>query len=316
MSTSRQLHDLAIMERQKGNFVKAYDHLLELIMNPHDGDARMIHYFNVWDEIGSVAFYVGRREHGITAFENLIKYAESGIPETLIGIRDNADRLLNNLRYYDRRDIHVKFTNISDTLKKQMKEVDDSVDIFTEIYETKRWSSGSGFGSLPCNTVEYRAFLERFMVDNEIKTILDIGCGDWQSSALIDWVARHYTGIDCVQSIIDTNIEKYSADNIRFIFCDIFTDLDRLEPMHDLIILKDVLMHWPNERILSMLPQLAKRSRFILVANDNNQRIDDPDIKIGKYRPLSHKLSPLNKFKFEFIMSFHENSKDLLLLRN
>ena len=39
--------------------------------------------------------------------------------------------------------------------------------------------------------------------------VLDIGCGDWQFSKLMDWSEYYYTGIDCVPSLIDTNTKDY-----------------------------------------------------------------------------------------------------------
>ncbi|HAQ05822.1 TPA: SAM-dependent methyltransferase, partial [Candidatus Azambacteria bacterium] len=54
--------------------------------------------------------------------------------------------------------------------------------VFTDIYTKRFWFGGSGSGSLVENTVSYRNFLETFISDNEIKTVLDFGCGDWQFS--------------------------------------------------------------------------------------------------------------------------------------
>ncbi|MBI4414995.1 MAG: SAM-dependent methyltransferase, partial [Candidatus Kerfeldbacteria bacterium] len=52
--------------------------------------------------------------------------------------------------------------------------------IFEKIYKDKVWYKGSGSGSLPENTTTYRDFLQKYIKQNNIKSILDLGCGDWQ----------------------------------------------------------------------------------------------------------------------------------------
>ncbi len=50
--------------------------------------------------------------------------------------------------------------------------------IFDEIYNKNIWGFGSGHGSLPSVTKGYRKFLENFIKDNNIKSVVDYGCGD------------------------------------------------------------------------------------------------------------------------------------------
>ena len=46
----------------------------------------------------------------------------------------------------------------------------------------------------------------------KIKSVCDIGCGDWQFSQYIDFKGFKYTGIDCVKSVIDENKKKPLTD--------------------------------------------------------------------------------------------------------
>src|SRR3982751_2527103 len=85
---------------------------------------------------------------------------------------------------------------------------------FEEIYREDHWTNGSGPGSLPKHTIEYRAFLSRFITENKIETVTDLGCGDWQSARLMDWTGIHYIGLDVVEWIIDRNNEIYGSDNV------------------------------------------------------------------------------------------------------
>src|SRR3954471_5293227 len=96
---------------------------------------------------------------------------------------------------------------------------------FEEIYQQDLWTNGSGPGSLPKHTIEYRAFLSKFISENDIRTVTDLGCGDWQSTRLLDWSGVRYLGLDVVRSIVDRNNKIYSSENIRFLHV---TDLDQL----------------------------------------------------------------------------------------
>ncbi|MFA4889573.1 MAG: class I SAM-dependent methyltransferase [Candidatus Omnitrophota bacterium] len=136
--------------------------------------------------------------------------------------------------------------------------------LFEQFYTKKIWGGGSGEGSSQEFTKDYRIFLQSFFERYGIKSILDLGCGDWQFSRLIDWSGIEYTGIDAAQSVIDYNKENYSAGNIRFFHGDI-TKMKL--PAADLVIVKDVLQHWSNATIFKLMSNL-KDFRFALWVND------------------------------------------------
>lgn len=67
------------------------------------------------------------------------------------------------------------------------------IEVFTKIYETCEWGDNnntdykgsSGGGSSISFNEEYIKFLKQFIDTNNIKKVIDLGCGDWQSSHLI-----------------------------------------------------------------------------------------------------------------------------------
>jgi hypothetical protein len=75
---------------------------------------------------------------------------------------------------------------------------------------------GSGVGSLPINNIDYISFLRMFMERNDIRTVVDFGCGDWQFSRYIDWETVTYTGFDVVRAVIERNQSLFARDNISF----------------------------------------------------------------------------------------------------
>ena len=120
--------------------------------------------------------------------------------------------------------------------------------------------------------------------------VLDLGCGDWQFSKFLDLSSVLYLGVDVVDSVIDSNIDLYSASNIDFISRDIITyEL----PQVDLIICKDVLQHLSNRDVISVLIKIIKSSKFALITNDfNSESTSNIDIDNGDYRYLDLTLSP------------------------
>ncbi len=175
---------------------------------------------------------------------------------------------------------------------------------FSDIYRNKGWYKGSGSGSLPENTAVYRDLLREIITQDDIKTVVDLGCGDWQFSTLLSWDTVKYTGIDVVPSIIEKDRELYGhTKNVEFILTDV---LDYKLPPTDLVIVKDVLQHWTNEQVQKFL-HTAKNWRYMLITNTiESYDITDPsnpilireevnhDIDLGDVRPIDLSLPPFN----------------------
>jgi SAM-dependent methyltransferase len=189
--------------------------------------------------------------------------------------------------------------------------------IFAEIYQVGAWSSGSGIGSRPENTVTYREFLQTFLRDHAIQSVVDLGCGDWASSRLIDWSGIRYAGIDVVPDVIEENRRTF-GDRAEFLCLD-FESSDL--PAADLALVKDVFQHWPNELIRRMIGRLGQY-RYVLITNccyeDPNLNVD---ISMGAFRPVDLRREPFG-YEFEQVLRFHTDgvpvagdNKEVLLMR-
>lgn len=166
-------------------------------------------------------------------------------------------------------------------------------EIFTEIYDKNVWG-GSGGGSSPENTVEYRKLLQKFLKDKNIKSVVDYGCGDWSFSHLIDWTGIKYVGYDLVDSVVDNNNLKYKTDNIRFTPFGPLLAMD----LGDLMIIKDVLQHLSNDDIISILTH-HRHFKYILITNTLGTT--ENDITPGDCRGLSANSYPLKQFNPEVL---------------
>jgi SAM-dependent methyltransferase len=134
---------------------------------------------------------------------------------------------------------------------------------FQAIYRNQAWGCGSGPGSSPANRVEYRAFVERFIEANGVRSVTDLGCGDWQFSRLIDWSQVEYLGLDLVPEVVAQNRNRFAGDNIRF---DVFSVIDNLSG-GDLLLSKEVVQHLPNKVVAEYLAIIRQKYKFALLTN-------------------------------------------------
>ena len=171
--------------------------------------------------------------------------------------------------------------------------------VFTDIYANKIWGTNdeglgwSGIGSSLQATIAYREFIENFLRDYSIKTVVDLGCGDWEFSRFINWANINYLGIDIVRQVVERNIEKYQTDTIHFMHADA---LGYDMPSADLLICKEVLQHLSNKEIFAICSQFRKY-KYCLITNGIDYETltsENREISCGDYRPLDLTAPPFN----------------------
>ena len=171
--------------------------------------------------------------------------------------------------------------------------------VFNNIYEQGLWGTDddggnhSGTGSTAALTVLYRAYLQPFLKDHAIHSVVDAGCGDWEFSKLMDWAGIDYKGYDIVASVIDKDRRLYGGPTTKFFTADIIeTDL----PPADLLLVKHVLQHLPNAIVAKFLRQLPKYTYVLLTDGVDANTLSAPnvDIAAGAYRPIDLTRPPFN----------------------
>ena len=168
--------------------------------------------------------------------------------------------------------------------------------VFDRIYEQDLWVGGSGPGSHPRATLEYRYTLEKFLYDNDVKSVVDFGCGDWQFSKYIHWGEIDYTGYDVANMVLTNNTKNFSTKKIRFERTP--DDLNNMKEA-DLFIAKESLMHLPNDYVDKVLTSAFDKYKYLLITN--GYRVDAPgnntnqDIQPGAWRHLDIRLPPFSK---------------------
>jgi hypothetical protein len=189
------------------------------------------------------------------------------------------------------------------------------LNVFDEIYKTHYWGNGSGSGSSPEATLPYREFLGRFLLENRIRSVVDLGCGDWQFSKLIDWSGIEYHGFDAAESVIERNGAAYGSDNVTF---SVMKSYD-LIPAADLLIIKDVLQHLSNQEVIRIIQTLIPRFKLTLVTNcvppirtslHRSSMFNQP-IKTGDFRFLDLRRPPFD-CKAELLLEWVINQRSYL----
>lgn len=164
--------------------------------------------------------------------------------------------------------------------------------VFGNIYALNSWGFGSGHGSLPKATRRYRQFLADFMRENKVRSVVDYGCGDWQFSRLVDWSRVNYLGLDVISGLIDTNNKKYRMTNVRF---EMAPEQFANVPSADLLIVKDVLQHFPTEMVRRFMEEAVPHFKFALITNCIEPASElNREITLGDFRPLDLRAAPFH----------------------
>jgi len=193
---------------------------------------------------------------------------------------------------------------------------------FQKVYQGAEWgpsvipevNGGSGPGSNPANAKPYMEFLQKFLSENQIQSVVDIGSGDWQFSRFINWNGIDYTGIECVPEVLVKVSQQFGNEHIKFINVDVLSNPESI-PSGDLCIMKDVIQHWPNENITNFLTVLLEKKlfKYILLTNCCDQTSDRSSISMGEFIPLNPEMSPLKEFSPQVVFEYGSKKTCLII---
>jgi hypothetical protein len=181
-------------------------------------------------------------------------------------------------------------------------------EVFTRIYETQLWGSNqndhykgsSGGGSeMQYNIDTYVPFMKKFIKEHNIKSVVDLGCGDFVCGRFIyEDLNVTYQGYDVYQKVIDYhNSSGYSPAKYSFECLDVYNEKEFIVDA-DLCILKDILQHWTITEIYTFLDYVTthKKFKYIVMCNCSGQQRDDPEDSDNRSTALSIDYYPLKKY--------------------
>ena len=201
----------------------------------------------------------------------------------------------------------------------------DHIKIFTNIYEKCIWGTNnnsmykgsSGDGSdIEYNIKTYIPFLKTFIKQNDIRSIVDLGCGEFRCGPYIyNDLDIKYTGYDAYNKVVQRNTSIYPIVKYNFIHLDIVNNKEEIIS-GDICILKDVMQHWTTDEINIFLDYLiaSKKFKYILLCNCSYQDIDSYHSREGEhlFRPLSANYQPLKKYNPKILYTYE--SKEISVI--
>ena len=172
----------------------------------------------------------------------------------------------------------------------------------TFVHQYEKPISLSGPGSFPENNKNYFLFLKEFLSKNNVKSIIDFGCGDFQLYKDFFSNDINYLGIDISETAINI-ANQYSANNIKFL-CKETIDL----PKADLLLVKDVFGHWlPNSSTNIDIINGVKKPKKIQLDDYSNLITDFLNINVNKFKYVIIVDSLTGHIKKYFPNSFKYN---------
>jgi len=166
--------------------------------------------------------------------------------------------------------------------------------IFNKIYKNNNWGdrhSVSGPGSNLSNTENLRKELPPILNELNVKSLLDIPCGDFFWMKEIQLLIESYIGADIVNDLIVRNTKLYSDKNKKFILLDLTKD--KL-PKADTIFCRDCLPHLSFKLIHSAIQNIKSSGCEFLFTSTYTDTKKNYDIITGSFRKLNLELPPFN----------------------
>lgn len=230
--------------------------------------------------------------------------------------------LLNKVRMYVKR---VKAEHLYGNLGRR--------ETFTYIYKYGKWGRGggrffSGDGSYIGTYVDsYCETIKSFIKEKNIKSVCDLGCGDFHVAS--KWITEDikYEGVDIVIDLINSHKQCFGNENIHFHCLDIVEDE---LPNAELCIIRQVLQHLNNEEIMKILAKI-KKYKYVIVTEHVTQKEYASQYNIEKEHgshtrvlnqsgvyidedPFNFKVEVLLKVPYDTTTRQHEEMDTLLIV--
>lgn len=182
--------------------------------------------------------------------------------------------------------------------------------VFSKIYKNDLFNSfetnkesKSGPGSNLEQTAQITVQIPEILKKYNVKSILDLPCGDFYWMSKVDLSDIKYIGGDIVKEIIKCNSAKFTNNNITFKQIDIINDP---LPKVDLILCRDLFVHLKNEQILLAVKNIKNSGSKYLLTTTHKKITQNLNInEIGTWRPINLEIAP---FHFQnFVDEIYEN---------
>jgi hypothetical protein len=168
------------------------------------------------------------------------------------------------------------------------------VDAFTRMcreHAAQGHESISGPGSSLRQTAQLRRELPPLLRRLGARVLLDAPCGDFHWMKTVDLGGCAYIGIDLLPDVIRRNVQRYANPQRRFATGNL---LDGPLPPADVVLCRDCLVHLPDADVVCALRQIVASGSAHLLATTFPGRPQQPDVRVGGWRPLNLQAPPFS----------------------
>ena len=175
---------------------------------------------------------------------------------------------------------------------------------FENVYEHNLWNGEESLSGLGSDLARARGLIEGLpdlFKRLEIRSFLDVPCGDFNWMKAVPFGDIAYIGGDLLPSLVTRNTERFGSPKRRFEVLDLVED--RL-PDADMIFVRDCLIHMDNALVLRALHNVCRSSfRYICLTHDlNHDRFPGRNIELDRavhgvnfeFRPNDFELEPFS----------------------
>ena len=174
--------------------------------------------------------------------------------------------------------------------------------IWENRYKTNGNSGAGSYGVL----CEYKAkFINKFIIDNNCKNVIEFGSGDGNQMSYFN--VQQYTGVDISEYVINICKQKYShVENKKFAT---YVEYYKMSSKFDLSLSLDVIYHLVDDNIYEkyMNDLFNSTNKFVIIYSSNRQEkynnshvyprkfTDYIDLKFPRAKLLCHEPNPYPK---------------------
>ena len=166
-------------------------------------------------------------------------------------------------------------------------------EIFTGIYLNNEWKdaeSRSGPGSNQEQTATLKTELPRMLRQLEVRSLLDIPCGDFAWMQEVELPLERYIGADIVQEAAASNSLRHGRPGREFVCLDLTRDE---LPQVDMIFCRDCLVHLPLKDIALALNNIKRsKARYVTLTTFIEFGVNEDIVSPGKWRKLNMTRAP------------------------
>ncbi|MFH0134103.1 class I SAM-dependent methyltransferase [Variovorax sp. VaC1] len=168
--------------------------------------------------------------------------------------------------------------------------------VFSNIFTSNAWGSMesvSGAGSELTNTAQVIRELPHLLRELQVRTFLDVPCGDFNWMQHVDLTGIDYHGADIVDALVERNTDRFARPGRRFSKLNLLSDE---LPTVDLILCRDCLFHFSHaDTFRALHAVVASRSKWLLTTTFTYRSLPrNHDIQTGGWTPINLEMAPFN----------------------